>query len=206
MAAVIVSRETNELLSVYATLLRRWQTKINLVSSSTLENLWVRHIEDSLQLIEFAESKNRWLDLGTGAGFPGMVVAIQLRKTPEATVHLIESDAKKCAFLKEVARETQAPVIIHRARIENIVASIAADVVTARALAPLPKLIEFAAPLMERGAIGLFPKGRNLDSELKMAKLSTGYSFELKPNKIDPEGKIVLIRSRVTAKNGAPIE
>ena len=160
-----VSRETVVRLELYATLLRKWQAKINLVAPSTLESVWSRHILDSAQVWAYLPTgTERLVDLGSGAGFPGLVLAIL--GVPQ--VHLIESDSRKSAFLREVARQTAAPVTIHNARIERV-PPFSAQVVTARALAPLADLLALAAPFFGNAGVGLFLKGQSWEEELTAA-------------------------------------
>jgi 16S rRNA (guanine527-N7)-methyltransferase len=166
-----VSRETEMRLDRYVHLLRQWQAKTNLVAPSTLPNLWTRHIADSLQLLALAPSAKRWADLGSGGGFPGVVLACALADVPEATVHLIERNAKKAAFLREALRVTNAAGVVHLSDIGDTVDSNLSriDCVTARALAPLHQLIGWAAPLIEKGAKALFLKGQDVELELTEA-------------------------------------
>ena len=150
-------------LMVYAELLEKWQKRINLVGPSTLADLWVRHFANSLQLLQHAGPWRNWADLGSGAGFPGMVVALASDDHAK-TVHLIESDKRKASFLREVSRETRARVEIHADRIERVLPVLSSenqiDVVSARALAPLETLIAISRPALEKGAVGLFLKGK----------------------------------------------
>ena len=180
LALTPVSRETESKLDRYLELMREWQAKTNLVASSTLPHLWTRHIADSLQLLKLAPAAKVWVDLGSGAGFPGVVLACALAETPDAKVHLVERNAKKAAFLREAIRVTKAPGLVHLSAIEDIVDSIdgSIDCVTARALAPLHQLIAFAEPLMRRGARALFLKGQDVEAELTEA---TKY-WNIKPN------------------------
>lgn len=166
-----VSRETEVRLDRYVDLLQQWQAKTNLVAPSTLPHLWTRHIADSLQLLSLAPSARRWVDFGSGGGFPGVVLACALAETPDAIVHLIERNAKKAAFLREALRVTNAPGVVHLSDIGDIVDSNLSriDCVTARALAPLHQLIGWAAPLVERGAKALFLKGQDVELELTEA-------------------------------------
>jgi 16S rRNA (guanine527-N7)-methyltransferase len=166
-----VSRETEARLDRYLDLLRQWQVKTNLVSSSTLPHLWTRHVADSLQLLRLAPGARIWVDLGSGAGFPGLVLACALAETPGARVHLVERNLKKAAFLREALRITSAPGIVHAAGIEDIVDRLEGpiDCVTARALAPLHQLIGMAEPLVRRGAKALFLKGQDIEAELTEA-------------------------------------
>jgi 16S rRNA (guanine527-N7)-methyltransferase len=166
-----VSRETETRLDRYVGLLLEWQAKTNLVAPSTLPNLWTRHISDSLQLLTLAPSAKTWADLGSGGGFPGVVLACALAETSGAIVHLVERNAKKAAFLREALRITASPGIVHLAEIGDSVDRIAGavDCVTARAVAPLHQLIGFAEPLARLGAKVLFLKGQDVDAELTEA-------------------------------------
>jgi 16S rRNA (guanine527-N7)-methyltransferase len=168
IALTPVSRETEARLDRYVELLLEWQAKTNLVAPSTLPTLWTRHISDSLQLLTLAPAAVRWVDFGSGGGFPGVVLACALAETPGVTVHLIERNAKKAAFLREALRLTNSPGIVHLADIGDSVDRIAGavDCVTARAVAPLHKLIGFAEPFVTRGAKALFLKGQDVESEL----------------------------------------
>jgi 16S rRNA (guanine527-N7)-methyltransferase len=166
-----VSHETEARLDRYIALLREWQAKTNLVALSTLPNLWTRHIADSLQLVDLAPAAKRWADLGSGGGFPGIVLACAMAGTPGASVHLVERIAKKAAFLREAIRVTTSPGVVHLAEIGDNVDRITGpvDCVTARALAPLHQLIGFAEPLMRLGAKALFLKGQDVEAELTEA-------------------------------------
>jgi 16S rRNA (guanine527-N7)-methyltransferase len=180
LALTPVSRETEARLDRYVDLLREWQAKINLVAASTLPTLWTRHISDSLQLLDIAPSAKIWVDLGSGGGFPGVVLACALAQTPGTMVHLVERNAKKAAFLREALRVTGARGTVHLAEIGDSVDRITGpvDCVTARAVAPLHQLIGFAEPLMRRGAKALFPKGQDVEAELTEA---TKY-WKIKPH------------------------
>jgi 16S rRNA (guanine527-N7)-methyltransferase len=171
LALTPVSRETEARLDRYVALLRKWQTKTNLVAPSTLPNLWTRHISDSLQLLSLASTAKTWIDLGSGGGFPGVVLACALVETPGATVHLVERIAKKAAFLREALRVTGSPGAVHLADIGDTVDRFAGpiDCVTARAVAPLHQLVGFAEPLVKRGAKALFLKGQDVEAELTEA-------------------------------------
>ena len=164
-AASNVSRETLDRLETYAGLLEKWQKAINLVGKSTLPDLWRRHMLDSYQLLVLAgRGAGCWLDLGSGAGFPARVVAI----CGNYDVHAIESDHRKCLFMGNVSRETLADLTVHRGRIEEI-PPFRADVISARALAPLEKLLELAAPFAHADTEFLFLKGQDVDEELTKA-------------------------------------
>jgi 16S rRNA (guanine527-N7)-methyltransferase len=183
--ALKVPRETIHRLSRYADLLAQWQKRTNLVAPSTLPALWSRHFADSAQLRDLAPEARLWLDLGSGAGFPGLVVALLQAGTPDFRMHLVESNKKKCAFLGEVARETKAPVDIHAMRIEELAQSahrLMPDVVSARALAPMPRLFELAAPFFEARTRGLFLKGREAEAEIEAARQEWEFTSRLHPS------------------------
>ena len=171
LALTPVSRETGARLDRFVELLLQWQAKTNLVAPSTLPHLWTRHIADSLQLLTLAPSAKVWVDLGSGGGFPGVVLACALADTSGALVHLVERNAKKAAFLREALRVAGARGVVHGKRIEDIVDSLAGpiDCVTARALAPLHELVGFAEPLVRRGAKAFFLKGQDVGAELTEA-------------------------------------
>lgn len=165
-----VSRETEQRLAVLVTELARWQQAKNLISGATLDEVWTRHVADSLQLLDHARQARRWLDLGSGGGFPGLVLGIQLAELG-GHIDLVESNARKCAFLRHAARLTGASVTVHNARIEDVVDGFAGKVeaVTARALAPLPLLLDWCKELLRTGVTGVFPKGQHLEAELTAA-------------------------------------
>ena len=190
-----VSRETAEKLNLYVDLLLERQQVMNLISRSTLDSVWSRHIADSLQLLPLGAPALRWADLGSGAGFPGLVIACALADTPGVHVHLIESTKRKAAFLAEVAETLRLPVTVHPDRIEAVLPALAPsiDIVTARALAPLDKLLSYAASALERGVKGLFMKGQNAEVELTDAKQSWHIRYDLVASETDPSGRIVMI-------------
>lgn len=195
--AFAVSRETLAKLVAYEQLLQRWQKTINLVAASTLKTVWERHFADSAQLWAYRPAQvETSLDLGSGAGFPGLVLAI-MDSTQRPTRHtLVESDSRKAAFLREVARGTGVTVDILCGRIESpeIHAKVGAvDCVTARALAPLPRLVELAAPFFGPSTLGLFSKGREVTAEIGDARLAWDFDIELKPSVTDPDGRVVLL-------------
>jgi 16S rRNA (guanine527-N7)-methyltransferase len=192
-----VSRETWVKLELYEDRLRRWQRVKNLVAPSTLDQIWSRHFADSQQILAHARTAEgypkTWVDLGSGGGFPGLVIAICLAGT-DARVHLVESDHRKCAFLRDVARETQAPAVVHNLRIEDCYADVGrVDMVTARALAPLWKLLDLAAPFIEDGAKCLFLKGQDVESELTEATISSSLKVSLIESQVDPQGRLVAV-------------
>jgi 16S rRNA (guanine527-N7)-methyltransferase len=191
-----VPRETIHRLSRYAELLKAWQARQNLVSAKTLEQVWGRHFADSAQLLALAPEAKLWLDLGSGAGFPGLVIAILQANHASFRMHLVESTAKKCAFLAEVAVATGAPVEIHCMRIEELkskAATLTPEIVTARALAPLPRLLELAAPWFGQGTRGLFLKGREAAREIEAAKRRHRFSYRLHPSLTSADSAIVEI-------------
>ncbi|SEC13750.1 16S rRNA (guanine527-N7)-methyltransferase [Rhizobiales bacterium GAS191] len=198
IAALDVSRETIARLDLYVGLLLKWQKAINLVAPSTLPAIWTRHILDSAQIADLGAEHRLWADLGAGAGFPGMVIALmQQSRHPDCTVHLVESDRRKASFLMEAVRISGAPAIVHADRIETVAASLAGRVtaVTARALAPLPKLLELAEPLLTSGADGFFPKGQALDLEIEQALTLFRFDMRLVPSRTETSAKIAVIRA-----------
>ncbi|MEW6258177.1 MAG: 16S rRNA (guanine(527)-N(7))-methyltransferase RsmG [Pseudomonadota bacterium] len=200
--AARVSRETLDRLDLLADILTHWQKTINLVAPATLPDLWTRHIDDSLQLLDHVPpTPLTWTDLGSGAGFPGLVVAAVLAERDGAQVHLVESDTRKAAFLREAARRAHLPVRVHPQRIEQAAPQLAAgcDVVSARALAPLPKLLDLAAPFLAAGALGIFPKGKDAQGELTAARKGWTLDAELRPSRSDPEARILVVRRATPA-------
>jgi 16S rRNA (guanine527-N7)-methyltransferase len=191
-----VSRETIDQLKIYASLLGQWQPRINLVANATLADVWHRHLADSAQIVRLAPSAKSWLDLGSGAGFPGLVVAIMMK--PVGTrVTLVESDKRKCAFLAEVARQTGVAVEIRPARIEQTATQGMlgqVDVVSARALAPLARLIPLSLPFFRDDTVGIFPKGRGAESEVAEALAAWTFDVEMVPSLTDEEAQVVVIR------------
>ena len=157
-----VSRETVSRLRAYVELLGRWRLATNLISEASFAEVWTRHIADCAQLLSCAPSARRWLDMGSGAGFPGLVIAIQLAEVDGARVHLVESDQRKCAFLREAIRVSGAPALVHAARVESLALTDMEPIeaLTARAFAPLPRLLQLSGPWLNAGATGIFPRGR----------------------------------------------
>jgi 16S rRNA (guanine527-N7)-methyltransferase len=181
-------------LRLFETLLRKWQRTINLVSASTLEDLWTRHFMDSAQLIDLAPGAMRWIDLGSGGGFPGLVLAILLKGKAGAQIELIESDSRKSAFLRTVSRETGVPAVIHAGRIESVLGTLELpDIICARAVAPLPKLLDWAGEKVELGATGLFPKGQDVDAELNTSANYSRLKLEKLPSRTDSRSSIVKV-------------
>ena len=184
-----VSRETLDRLAVYLELLQRWQRRINLVGAATLADPWRRHILDSGQLWRLWPPGARVLaDLGSGAGLPGLVLAI----LGAPVTHLIESDRRKAAFLREAARACGVDVTVHASRLEDV-PPLQADVITARALAPLPVLLGLAERHAKPGTVCLFLKGRTAANELTAARETWTMNLAREPSLSDPEGQIVII-------------
>ena len=181
-------------LKVFEQVLLKWQPKMNLVAPSTLKSIRIRHIEDSLQVADIVPRAISWIDLGSGGGFPGIVTALRLQGEPGAMVHLVESDHRKCAFLREVSRETQAPVEVHRGRIEDVLPTLpVVDAISARALASLSILVEMTAERLESGALGVFLKGQDVAAELTEMPIYSSLSIRLVASRTDPLGRIVLL-------------
>ena len=202
LALTPVSRETQSRLELFVDRLLSWQERINLVSDSTLPQLWTRHVADSLQLIGLAPAAKVWVDFGAGGGFPGMPIACALAGKPGAMVHLVESNGKKAAFLREAVQITRVPAKVHQERAEKFGESCRETVhaVTARALAPLKTLCDQAFPLIARGALGLFPKGQDVEAELTEAAKYWSIEADKVPSKTSSEGCIVVVRSLRPAK------
>ena len=195
-----VSRETLERLSVYLDLLQRWQRAINLVGPGTLADPWRRHVLDSGQLAHhLPAAATNLVDLGSGAGLPGMVLELLGARG----VHLIEADRRKAQFLREVARVTGAPATIHAARIEQVRAWPAA-VVTARALAPLPRLLALAAPFLVSDSVCLFLKGQSVERELTEVRGSWHMVSETLPSLAEPTGAVLKLRGICRARDRQP--
>jgi len=187
-----VSRETMDRLTTYVETLVKWQKAINLVSRKSLDDVWRRHILDSLQVLEHApEGANVWFDLGSGAGLPGLILAI----LGAGQVHLVESDSRKCAFLAEAARLTGTDITLHNCRIEEIWQKSEkpdrVDVITARALADFDTLIEWAQPLATPDTVCLFLKGQDVENELTKSSKKGTLSIEKLPSTTNPESVIL---------------
>jgi 16S rRNA (guanine527-N7)-methyltransferase len=202
--ASFADSECQRRLMIYASLLKKWQDKINLVGPSTIDDLWARHFEDSLQLLPLAGNWRNWIDLGSGGGFPGMVISIAAGGEQKA-VHLVESDKRKAAFLREVSRETGANVEIHVDRIEKVlpelISAIQFEVVSARALAPLEVLIGYSWPIIEKGGVGLFLKGKGLSGELTTTVTDGSLNLSFIDSRTDVDAKIVVVRGHNSQTN-----
>lgn len=203
LALTPVSQETEARLDKFVALLLQWQAATNLISSATMLHLWVRHVADSLQLLDLAPTGAKvWVDFGSGGGFPAIPLACALAERPGAKVHLVESNGKKAAFLREAIRVTGVPAVVHAKRIEDVGDSYGdrVDVVTARALAPLKTLCDQAHPLIEQGAVALFLKGQDVDAELTEAAKYWTLLADKVPSKTSPEGYIVVVRGLTRRK------
>ena len=195
LALCPVSRETLERLDALVALVRRWQPVKNLISNKTLDELWLRHVADSLQLADLRPDVRTWADLGAGAGFPGLVIACTWHDIGRM-MHLVESNHRKCAFLQEAARTLGLSVTVHNARIEDAIPHLMTEkieVVSARALASLTQLIHYCASLVDNHAEALFLKGQDVDKELTEATKYWNISAHMIQSKTDPDGRIVSI-------------
>jgi 16S rRNA (guanine527-N7)-methyltransferase len=203
---VPVSRGTEQRLAVLVDLLTRWRKATNLIAEISFASVWTRHIADSAQLLGLAPGSKRWVDMGSGAGFPGLVIAIQLAEVPGAIVHCIESDQRKCAFLREAARATGAVAQIHPQRVDAVSADKLGpvDVVTARAFRPLPLTLELAKVWLERGAQGVFPRGRSAEHQLKGLHLNRAFALEVLPSVVSADAAILRIRKNREPDGRAP--
>jgi 16S rRNA (guanine527-N7)-methyltransferase len=191
---VSLSQTEQQRLTIYQDLLLRWQGMLNLVSATTLPHLWTRHIADSAQLRDLARAALCWADLGSGGGFPGLVIAILLADKDGAEVHLIERDKRKASFLQTVSRETGAPAIVHAAPIEGVIPTLGGtEVITSRAVAPLAELIDWSRPVLQAGATGLFLKGRTAEQEIADAA-DPRIDLSTLPSRTDPSGRIISVR------------
>ncbi|CAM3164183.1 16S rRNA (guanine(527)-N(7))-methyltransferase RsmG [Paracoccus nototheniae] len=188
-----VSRETENLLLAYQSLVAKWNPKINLVAASTIPDFRFRHIQDSLQLVALADpSGGHWVDLGSGGGLPGIVIGIMTAGSA-LTVHLVESDQRKAAFLRTVVRELELhQVTVLSERIESTEPS-RADHLSARALAPLPKLLEMAERHLKPGGTAWLMKGRTWKAECEQASVDWRFDFAAYPSRTDPEAAILKV-------------
>ena len=198
-----VSRETFEKLKTYECLLKEWQTKFNLVSNSTLENAWERHFLDSVQLFKLIpQTAKTLMDFGSGAGFPGMVIAIMANaKTPYLKVSLVESTTKKTLYLNEVKKQVGVEVEIINERIEKIKPHIV-DVITSRAMTSLDALLQYALPFCGKKTVCIFPKGKKYAEELQEAQKKWSFSCQIVDSEQSDEGKILVITDLRPIKGG----
>ncbi len=207
-----VSRETSERLLTHLKLLQTWAPRLNLVGPGQLDGYWQRHALDCGQLVLHAPEALRWVDLGSGAGFPGLVIACLLAGREGALVTLVESNHKKAAFLREAIRETGAPARVAAMRVEDVLRVEEGaqeretyEVCTARAFAPLARIIETAEPILSRGAVGLFLKGSDAAAELAEAQRRWEFdSVQTLPSLSDPSGRIVRLEGAKRVGSNAP--
>ncbi|THH34873.1 16S rRNA (guanine(527)-N(7))-methyltransferase RsmG [Aliishimia ponticola] len=188
-----VSRETLDKLARFQNLVERWTPRINLVAPKTVPEIWTRHIVDSAQLCELASVPTHWVDIGSGGGFPGIVVAVILaEKSPDAQVTMIESDKRKCVFLKSALRELEVKATVLNDRVERQKA-LDATVLSARALAPLSTLLAFADGNLAKGGEALFMKGENWKSEVYVAQEEWSFDLEVVQSNTNPDAAVLKI-------------
>ncbi len=194
-AAPQISALATERLQIFVGLLAKWNAAINLVSAASLAEVWTRHVADSAQVLDVAPIRRaRWLDMGSGAGFPGIVIALITADTPNAVeMTLVESDKRKAAFLSTVSRETGVPMIIQAARIEAV-APQNADTVSARALAPLVRLCSFAERHLAPHGAALFLKGGHYDAEIAEARRTWSFALDVRRSSTDPAGVVLIMK------------
>jgi 16S rRNA (guanine527-N7)-methyltransferase len=187
-------------LEAFLALLTEWNGRMNLVGPSALADFWLRHAFDSLQIRDIEPEARSWADLGAGAGFPGLVLAIFAKGQPDAHVHLVESMAKRCRFLDAVVEALALPATVHNARAEDL--DLRVDVVTARACAPMVRLLGYAWPYLKTGATGLFLKGQDVEAELKEATKYWKFHARLIPSISYSEGRIVRLKRVSRVRRG----
>ena len=176
----------------FRALLARANEHMNLVGESTLQDFWGRHFIDSAQLLWFSPTTRVWADLGSGAGLPGIILAILLKGRQKAMVHLVESMSKRCRFLGEVVQVLDLPAVVHNQRAETLMLKV--EVVTARACAPLDRLLGYAQPFLARGATGLFLKGADIDNEIREARKTWRFASDTMGSLSDPRGHLLAVR------------
>lgn len=191
-----VSRETFDRLVAFERMFQKWSRRINLSASSTLDDVWARHIMDSAQIAQLAPGATDWLDLGSGGGFPGVILAFLLADRPGGRIDLVESNRKKAGFLQAVIGEFGLPARVHARRIEEVQTTIqSTQVITARALAPLPSLLKLTCPWLATGAVGLFHKGRDYRQEVQESLNDWRFDLLEHPSKVDPQGVVLEVRN-----------
>ena len=194
-----VSRETHQRLTDYYDLLIQWQSRINLISPATIDQAWQRHFVDSLQIVDVLGEADSVVDIGSGAGFPGLVIAIAMAERGSGRVHLVESNGKKCAFMNAVIRatglkQTGVEVQVVNERIEKALPDLPRpDVVTARALASLNDLLTITEVFLSNGSVGVFPKGRGHEEEMKVAQGNWQFSCDLTKSILEDDSVILKI-------------
>ena len=192
-----VSRESFHKLGIYVSLVQKWQPAQNLIAPKTLSEIWVRHVADSAQIFATYPQARHWVDMGSGAGFPGLVTAILLDDLAEDySVHMIESNGRKAAFLRTVARELSLNVTIHNDRIESVLDEFEdpVDAFSARALTSFDHLCNFVRPFLSEGRVGVFHKGRDFDRELAEVSVSWEVDLIQKQSRTDPDARVVILR------------
>ena len=186
--------KTIERLKIYHDLLLKWKSVKNLISNKTYDDIWTRHFQDSAQILDLAPNAQSWVDLGSGGGFPGLVIAILLSENLNCKIQLIDSDHRKCAFLRHVSRETGASVDVHCGRIEDILPHLdRPDVISARALAPMKQLLDWSEAFIKQGTTGLFLKGQDVDKELTEISTYSNFKMKMVKSKTDPKARIVVV-------------
>lgn len=187
-----VSRETSEMLEWFQSELLRWNAKINLIASGEVGNVSERHLQDSIQVSELVESPTSWLDLGSGGGFPGIVIAIMHRQTLIQTT-LVDSDKRKCSFLRTINRELKLNIAVSSVRIEDL-PSQNASTISARALAPLERLLSYSVPHLADDGVMIFPKGLQWRSEVETALATWDFDLQTEPSRTQEGATILMIR------------
>lgn len=191
-----VSRETFAKLKAFEAVFRKWAQRINLVAPSTLDDVWERHILDSAQIVKLGGAAMKWLDIGSGGGFPGLIIGSMLAERPGATIDLVESNRKKTGFLQAVVGELSLPAKVHSKRIEDVHALIKSpEILSARALAPLPLLLELSWPWLEAGTTALFHKGRDYRQEIEDSAHQWRFDLVEHQSLTDAQGVILEIRN-----------
>ncbi len=189
-----VSRETLERLEIFARELTRWNPSSSLVSDSSLPHIWNRHFLDSAQFLKYGPVAGRWLDIGSGGGFPGLVLAIlAMEMAPKARFSLVEASTRKCQFLRTVSNKIGVPVRVHECRAEHL-DPYCADAITARAVAKLPRLLKLAEPHLAPNGVCLFAKGAQRASEIQLARADWAFTFEEKPSLTDTCSAVLVIQ------------
>lgn len=191
-----VSRETFDKLIAFETVFRKWAQRINLVAPSTLDDAWERHILDSAQVVRLGGEAKSWLDIGSGGGFPGLIIASMITERAGASIDLVESNRKKAGFLQAVVGELHLPARVHAKRIEDVHGVVRSpEILSARALAPLPLLLELSAPWLQAGTTALFHKGRDYRQEIEDSAHQWGFDLVEHPSLTDAQGVILEIRN-----------
>lgn len=195
LAGINVSRETFERLQLFAALTKKWNPSINLIARSTLNDLWQRHIIDSAQIYQYAgDHPQHWVDIGSGGGFPGIVVAaIAKELSPQTAFTLIESDQRKATFLRTAARELDLTITVLADRVE-LVPPQAADVISARALSALDALLPLISRHLTPNAVAIFPKGKTYEHEIKKARQNWRFELDAHPSMTEPDARILVLK------------